>query len=159
MGSKAIPKSYRPRNIGSNGMIVTIDKSQFGWLDKLLNKYYQPQHIWKLLNNLPRIGAIRITDGDELLALIVLTPRSDPKQIQIDHFSGNNETADFSILMILKAEQIKFRDLTPDIGEHNFLQVSNFVIGVHVYEALMHTDTTQKYDTIEPVEVFGQSLV
>ena len=159
MGSKAIAKAFRPRNIGANGIIVSIDMKNMEWFDKLLHKYYEPTMVRKIVKRLPKVGAIRVMEGEKEISLIVISPKANPKQYQIDHFSGERQEADFSIQMTLEKNGASFKDLSPNISPNNFKQVSNLVIGVYVYEFMMHTDPSTKTDEIAPVEIFGQSLV
>ena len=159
MGSNAIVKAFRPRNIGANGMVVSIDMNNMEWFDKLLHKYYKPTMIRKIIKKFPRVGAIRILNDGKDIALVVINQKADPKQFRIDHYTGDNEVADYSIQMTLERNGADFKDLSPNINPETFKQVANFVIGIYVYEYLMHTDNSAKTDEIVPFEVFGESLV
>lgn len=159
MASNAIVKAFRPRNIGANGIVVSIDESNLVWFDKVLHKYYNQSMIRKILKRFPKIGAIKVLNGDHQKALIVFTPKSNPYQSQIDHFTGDQNEADFSILMVREKIGVKFKDLSPNVSPENFKQVVNFVIGIHVYMYFMNCDKNVKEHTIEPFEVFGESIV
>ena len=157
MGSFA--KAYRPRNIYSNGLVVKIDRSNMVWFDKFLHKYYNEKQLRRTLRNFPKIGAIIVMDGDHTEALITISRTSTPNHAQVDHFTGENNEADFSISMTWDDQRILFKDLSFGTNQNSFKQVSNFVMGVHVYEVLTHLDKNAKTDTITPFEVFGQPLV
>ena len=159
MGSNAIVKAFRPRNIGAYGMVVSIDMKNMVWFDKLLHKYYHPSIVRKIIKHLPKVGAIRVLKDGNDIALIVITPKADPKQYRIDHYTGDAQEADFSIQMTLVKNGADFKDLSPNINRENFKQVANFVMGIYVYEYLMHTDSSAKTDEIVPFEVFGEALV
>lgn len=159
MGSNAIVRAFRPRNIGAKGMVVSIDMKNMAWFDALLHKYYKPTMVRAIIKKVPLVEAIKVFNEGTQIALIVISPKADSKLYQIDHYTGDNAQADFSIQMLLRKDGADFKGLTPKINEKHFKQVVNFVIGVYTYEYMMHTDKTCKTDEIAPIEIFGESLV
>jgi len=152
-------KAIRPKNIGCNGIVVSIDKEHLGWFDKVLHAYCDQKNLTKMLRHLPKISAIEVSDGDAPMSLIIITPKSNPRQFRIDHYTGENNEADFSLLMTCEEKLARFSGLTPNLNQESMRQVANFVIGIHMYEFLMKTDKSVKRDVIVPIEIFGQSLV
>jgi hypothetical protein len=159
MGSNAVMKAFRPRIIGARGMIVSIDLVNMQWFDQLLHKYYNNSLVRKIIKIVPNIEAIKVFNNDKQVALIIISPKPNPKLFRIDHFSGDNQEADFSVQMLLKKDGADFKSLTPNVSNQSFKQVVNFVLGVYTYECLMHTDKSCKTDVIAPIEIFGEALV
>ncbi len=156
---KYSPPAVRPRNLGANGTIVTLDVQHFEWLDELLKEHGKSEILRKVAKKMPKIGAIKIVkDGIEVI-IITISRQPAPATYRIDYYSGCDQKSDFSLQMLVsQKEGFKFNDLTPGVTKQDLSEVANFVLGIHVYEYLMKIDSSIKEDFIEPLEVFGAPI-
>ena len=152
-----VTRAQKPKVI--NGFLVSIDRNNLEWLDKVLHVYTEPNSIRKMIRHLPNVRAIEVTQNGKICSFIVITPKSNKGQFQVDHFTGENLEADFSLSMICGEKGINFKDLTPGVSEYEFGQVANFTIGIFMYEFLTKIEPKAQMDHIVPFEVFGRPLV